>query len=187
MTLCFSLAVLKILFIFNFCHFNYNMSWYRSVWGHLVWDPLCFLYLDICFLIQVWEFFSYNFFKYIFDPLFSFFSFWNTYYVQIGMFYTTPQSLILLSFFIWLSVCCFDWIISIILSSRSLILSSALFILLFIAFSSAFMSANEFSNFLGSFLQFLVPFYSNLHFCQQFFLIPSVFSLPSFFNIFIGV
>ena len=36
---------------------------------------------------------------------------------------------------------------SIILYSKSLIHSSALFILLFIAFSSAFISANEFSNF----------------------------------------
>ena len=34
----------------------------------LIWDPLCFLYLDICFLLQVWEVFSHNFLKYIFDP-----------------------------------------------------------------------------------------------------------------------
>ena len=47
-------------------------------------------------------------------------------------------------FFIWVSFCYSNWVISIILSSRS---SSALFIVLFIAFSSAFMSSNEFSNF----------------------------------------
>ena len=58
-------------------------------------------------------------------------------------------------FFIWLSVCYFDWVIvcyfdcaiSIILSSRSLILSSVFVILLFILMSSVFISANEFSNF----------------------------------------
>ena len=51
--------------------------------------------------------------------------------------------------------------ISVILSSRSLICFSALFILLFIAFSSAFVSASEFSNFswfffivFSSFLQY---------------------------------
>ena len=52
----------------------------------------------------------------------------------------------LIFFFIWVSFCCSNWVISIILSSRS---SSALFILLFIAFSSAFISSNEFSNFSG--------------------------------------
>ena len=61
-------------------------------------------------------------------------------------------------FFIWLSVCCPDWVISIILSSRSLIRSSALFILLFIAFRSAFVSVNEFSNF--SWFLFIVLQYS---------------------------
>ena len=40
-----------------------------SVWVHLVWDPLCLLYLNICFCLQVWEVFSDNFLKYIFDPL----------------------------------------------------------------------------------------------------------------------
>ena len=52
----------------------------------------------------------------------------------------------LIFFFIWVSFCCSNWVISIIPSSRS---SSALFILLFIAFSSAFISSNEFSNFSG--------------------------------------
>ena len=56
--------------------------------------------------------------------------------------------LILLScFFIWFSVCCPDWVISIILSYKSLICSSALFIMLFSAFNSVCISANEFSNF----------------------------------------
>ena len=59
-----------------------------------------------------------------------------------------PIGLIFLSFFsIWFSVCCPDWVISIILSSKSLIHSSALFILLFIALSSVCISANEFYSF----------------------------------------
>ena len=35
---------------FNFCHFNYNMSYCGSGQVHLVWDPLFLLYLDIFFL-----------------------------------------------------------------------------------------------------------------------------------------
>ena len=38
-----------------------------SVLFPLAWDPLLLLYLDICFLLQVWKFFSYNFISYIFD------------------------------------------------------------------------------------------------------------------------
>ena len=48
---------------------------------------------------------------------------------------------------IWFSVWCSDWVISIILSSKSPIHSSVLFILLFSAFNSACNTENEFSNF----------------------------------------
>ena len=41
----------------------------RSLWVCLVWDSLCFLYLKICFLLQVWEVCTDNFIKYIFNPL----------------------------------------------------------------------------------------------------------------------
>ena len=54
------------------------MVWICS--GPLIWDPLCFLYLNICLLPQVWEFFTHSFFKYMLDPLLSPFSFWNPYY-----------------------------------------------------------------------------------------------------------
>ena len=119
------------------------MSWCRSLWVHLIWDPPCFLYLDICFLLQVWGVFSHNFFKYIFSPLFSFFPFWNPCYLQIGTLQIIPQVGLLhcfhfFFFLIQLSSCCSGWIISIILPSRSLMLSSALFILVFITFTSAF-------------------------------------------------
>ena len=33
------------------------------VWSRLVWDSPCFLYLDICLLLQAWEVFSHNFLK----------------------------------------------------------------------------------------------------------------------------
>ena len=63
------------------------------------------------------------------------------------------RSLVLLSFFfIWFSVSCPDWVISIILSSKSFTHFSILFILLFNAFNSAFVCANEFSNFSWLFL-----------------------------------
>ena len=56
-------------------------------------------------------------------------------------------SYILLSFFkICLSICSSDWVMSLILPSRSCIHSSALFSLLFIAFSLASVPTNEFSN-----------------------------------------
>ena len=61
-------------------------------------------------------------------------------------------------FFIWFSVCCSVWVISIILSSMSLIRSSALFILVLIAFSSVCVSASEFSSFSWLFLIFYSSF-----------------------------
>jgi len=66
---------------------------------------------------------------------------WPTLYYAIGLLYCFHV------FFIWFSICSPVWVISIILSSTSLIRSSALFILLFVAFSSACISANEFSSF----------------------------------------
>ena len=67
---------------------------------------------------------------------------------RLANFILSCRSLTLLSlFFIWLFVCCPDWVISIFLSSRSLI-CSALFFLLFTAFSPALVSANEFYSFL---------------------------------------
>ena len=66
---------------------------------------------------------------------------------RLANFILSCRSLTLLSlFFIWLFVCCPDWVISIFLSSRSLI-CSALFFLLFTAFSPALVSANEFYSF----------------------------------------
>ena len=66
---CFSLTAFKI--IFNFCHFNYNASWYGTLWVYTIWDSLCFLDLGTCFLSQVREVFSYYLFKFILCPFLS--------------------------------------------------------------------------------------------------------------------
>ena len=63
----------------------------------------------------------------------------------LACFILSHISLILfLVFFFFGFVCCPDRIMEIIQSSRSLIHSSVMFILLFIAISSAFISVNEF-------------------------------------------
>ena len=60
---CISLAAFKTLLIFNFCHFNYNVSWCVSLWVALIWDSLEFLDLDVCFLSEILEGFGRYFFK----------------------------------------------------------------------------------------------------------------------------
>ena len=96
----------------KFYHFNYAMSWYGSVWVHLVCDPLCFLYLVICFFLQVWEVFSCNFLKYIFIPFLSLFSFWDPYNVNVGTQMLSQKSGRLLSSFfsfVFLSAILIGW------------------------------------------------------------------------------
>ena len=55
------------------------------------------LYLNICFLLQVWEVFSHNFIKYSFNPLFSLF-FWNPCNVNVDMlnFPQVPENVLIL-------------------------------------------------------------------------------------------
>ena len=53
---CFSLAAFKnSLFIFNFCHFNYDMSLCGPL-GFILFGILCILYLDFCFLFRLENF-----------------------------------------------------------------------------------------------------------------------------------
>lgn len=59
------------LFIFSFYHFSYGISWRGCVSVHVVWEPLLFLYLDICFLTQVHKVSSHHFIKYIFSKFWS--------------------------------------------------------------------------------------------------------------------
>ena len=108
-------------FISDFCHFNYDMLWYRSLWVHLVWAFLWFLYLNICFLLQLQEFFSHSFTKYIFDHFLSS----GTPIMQMLICLMLAQrSLNYSPFYCCCSYCCSDWVISIILSSKSLMCSS---------------------------------------------------------------
>ena len=82
-------------------------------WIQLFWDPLCFLTWIICFFREVWEMFSYNFFKYIFDLFLLFLESllcvdWHTilyiyipymYYIYpIGFLYCFPFSFFHLAF-----------------------------------------------------------------------------------------
>ena len=69
---------------------------------------------------------------------------------RLACFVVSHRSHILLYYYYFLlSVYCSDWVISIVLSSRSLICSLALFSLLIIALSTAFILANEFQVFLA--------------------------------------
>ena len=85
-TLVFSLAAIRTLslLLFWFC---YILIWVRV---HLFWDPLWFLYPDICFLLDLGEFLSHNFLKYIFDSFSSLL--WDPYNVNVSMLNVIPES-----------------------------------------------------------------------------------------------
>ena len=103
-----------------------------SVWVHLIWDPLCFLYLDICFLLQVWDVFSHNFIKDMFNPLLSLL-------LLLGYLMLSQWSLKLFPLRkMFFSFCCSDCVLSIILSSSWLMCSSISSCLLFIPFNVLF-------------------------------------------------
>ena len=119
--------------------------------GIFVFSLFC-AFCDYCILIPVsfslgkfWDIISSNIF-----PIH--FSFSSASWIAV-MHRWTPvmlphRSLMLLScVFMWFSACCPDWVISIMLSSMSLIHSSALFTLPFSAFSPVWLSAKDFSNF----------------------------------------
>ena len=120
-----------------------------GLFGFILFGTLCAscTRIAISFFRKFWEVFSYYFIKYIFNPLFFLFPLESLLCIDWHALYFSIDLILLSFFFHLLSVCCPDWVISIILSSRSLILSSALFILFFIAFSSTFVLANEFSSF----------------------------------------
>ena len=53
-------------------------------------DSLCFLYLDICYLFQVWDIFIHNVIKYIFNSFL--FSFWDPYNVNVSTVIVVSES-----------------------------------------------------------------------------------------------
>ena len=100
-------------------------------------ETLCFLYLDICFLLQVWEVFSHNFIKYIFYAFLSLSLPSGALVIQILRCLILLQRSLKLSSF--LKICfsfpCSDRGISIILSSTSLMHVSPNLLLSSTAFS----------------------------------------------------
>ena len=52
------------IFVFNFCQFDYYVSWYVPPWVYPAWDSLCLLDLVDYFFSHVREVFSYYLLKY---------------------------------------------------------------------------------------------------------------------------
>ena len=106
--LFFALPLLPLIFVFNFCQFDYYVSWHIFLWVYPAWDCLGFLDLDGYFLSHVREFFYYNLFRYV---LITF---------LVLFFSGTPV---------------FRMLVHLMLSQRSLRLSSFLFILFSLFYS----------------------------------------------------
>ena len=73
--LLFSLVAFNILcllfYVFNFCQFDYCVSWCVPPWVYPAWDTLCFLDFADFFLSHVGEVFSFCLFKYFLRCLLS--------------------------------------------------------------------------------------------------------------------
>lgn len=98
------------------------MSSTGSLWFHLIWDSLCFLYMGVYFLHQIRKIFSHYLFKYFFCSFLSLF-FWDPYNVNINVLDFIP-SFLRLSFFVdnvfFFSFCCSYWMNSTSLFSKLL-------------------------------------------------------------------
>lgn len=143
---------------------------------NLVWNSLWFLNLNICFLLQVWEVFSYNFIK-ISTVFFLSLLLGALYNVNVSMLIVPEVAYKLLSFLkICFPFCSFDWMTSIILSSRMLMLcfvspnmmlmsSSVFFISVFVCFSliSSFYIFYLFVKVLSEFIHFSLEFGEHLY------------------------
>ena len=62
-----------------------------SLLGLILFGTLCFLDLDVCFLPQVREVFSYYLFKYSLCPFLSLFFFWDPYSANVSMLDVVPE------------------------------------------------------------------------------------------------
>ena len=78
-------------FVFNFCQFDYCVSWYISPWVYPVWDSLGLLDLIDYFLFHIGEIFNYNIFKKFVIPFLFLFFFWDPYNQNVGMFDTLSE------------------------------------------------------------------------------------------------
>jgi len=113
------------IFVFNFCQFDYYVSWYVPPWVYPAWDSLCLLDLVDYFFSHFREVFSYYLLKYF-----------------LRSFLFSPSETPIM----WMSVC-------LVLSQRSLRLSSFFFFILF--FYILFCN----SDFHHSVLQVIYPFF----------------------------
>lgn len=123
---------------------------------NLVWNSLWFLNLNICFLLQVWEVFSYNFIK-ISTVFFLSLLLGTLYNVNVSMLIVPEVAYKLLSFLkICFPFCSFDWMTSIILSSRMLMLC-------FVSPNMMLMSSSVFSISVFVFFSFdwFIPMFSS--------------------------
>lgn len=77
---CFKIS----LWSFNYCPFNYNVSWCSPLWVDPVWNSVL-PELACLFSFQVRKAFSCYVFKYIWGPFISFSSFWDPYCVNISL------------------------------------------------------------------------------------------------------
>ena len=114
------------------------MSWGVSPWVYPLWDSLGFLDLGDYFLLHFREVFNYYLLKYFLMVFLSVF-FFDSYDSNVGAFNIVPEvsEVVLIyfnSFFFFLS----DSFISTVLSSTSLILSSAIFYSIICCLQSVF-------------------------------------------------
>ena len=116
---CFSLAALKILFVFYLCNFNYDVCWCGPVWIHFFGDSLSFLELFVFLLYQIRKVFSYYFFKYVLNSLFSFFPSNILMMWVLLCFLLSQRSLKLFYFLLFFNYFCSDLVFSSTLSSLS--------------------------------------------------------------------
>ena len=134
------------------------MFWGVSPWVYPVWDSLGFLDLGDYFLSHFREVFSYYLLKYFLMAFLFVFFFWDSYDLNAGESNTVLEvsEIVFISFnsfFFFLS----NSFISTILSSNSLILSSASVILLFVPSRVFFISLLHYSLYIDSFLFLLGP------------------------------
>ena len=102
------------------------MSWCASPWIYPVWDSLHLLDLVDYFLSHISEVINSNLFKYFLSPFLFLFFFWDPYNRMLVRLMLSQRSVRLSSIlFIPFSLFSSVVVISTILSSRSLILSSA--------------------------------------------------------------
>ena len=113
--------------LFNFCHFNHDMSC-LGLFGFILFGTPCISRISISFFFLFGKF-SVIICSNIFLILFALSSlFWNPIMCRLTCFVLSYRSHVLVSFFppICLSVCCSDWLIAATLSSRTLNHSSSL-------------------------------------------------------------